>query len=136
LSSIFSGTTDDSDVPAGISVIGKGPSQLINVSTFSYQINNASGDPVTGSAYYAAEKIDAATNTNGQYFAAPNGVITDYVGLNSVVPPEYYGSTAIQTQTYSVLYGGYFYSLPTVLQHSEYVSASGIVTNSVTVISP
>jgi len=133
------GTDNDPAVPASISVIGSTPSgQLPYLSVYTYQINNSSGMPVTGSGYYAAESVtNTAFNTNGQYFSAPNGVITDYVGLSIVtVPADLYGQTLTTTQTYTALYNGYFYNLPTVLQHTISVSSSGSVSISVSVISP
>jgi hypothetical protein len=133
------GTSDDPGVPASISIIGSTPSGFLPyVSVYSYQINNKSGVPVTGSDYYAAESISgAAINSNGHYVQAPNGVITDYVGLAVVtVPHELYGAATTQTQTFSALYGGYFYSLPTVLQHNISISSGGNVSISVTINSP
>jgi hypothetical protein len=133
------GISVDPGVPASISIIGSTPyGQLPYVSAYSYQINNQFGAPVTGSAYYAAELATGpAYNTNGQYLSAPNGVIKDYVGLTvTAVPPDYYGTSTTQTQTYSALYDGYFYAIPTVLQHNISVSSSGNVSISVTIISP
>ena len=105
-------------------------------SLFQYQLNNLYGAPLTESGYLVAEYMsgDSGVNTNGQYLPAPNGLVTDNVGFNRLpsVSHDY-----LSTQTFSVLYGAYFYDLSSVFQRENfYNSNTGVISNTVTVIVP
>jgi hypothetical protein len=137
LTSLLGG--DESDIPASLSIMGSTLTNMPYLYAYQYQINNPYGTPVTGSNYYWAEYgVTADFTSNGVYLPAPNGVITDYVGLAAYsIPPEYYGaSTTPTTQQFNVLYEGYFYDLSTVLLHTTTVGPTGTVTVNVSIYSP
>jgi hypothetical protein len=115
-------------------------------STFYYQLEDANGNPLTGSGYSLEEDVSpadantpsAGQTSNGEFVALPNGVATDVVGWarQDPVTGNWYGvpvpesADLLYNQTFAVQYQGQTYNLTTEFQHENF-SMNGVADNSV-----
>jgi hypothetical protein len=85
---------------------------------------------------YAAPTVQNRQSYLGVFVAwcSERGLVTPREITITRIDPDDYGSSTSQTQTFSVLYNGNVYNVPTVLQHNISVSSSGNVSISVTIV--
>jgi len=104
--------------PGSMSIVSSEPNGDYSTYWF-YQLQNLGGGPITDSGYYIAEYITPSTgdNANGDYtYTFPNNLYIDNVGYQN--PPTALDDS-VDTQTFGVLYDGYFYHLDTTFQHEH-----------------
>ncbi len=132
----------DPNAPASFSIVNSGPDAPANMglyTRYNYQLNNSTGQSLTGPGYSASEFVspNVPINSNGFLIPLDNGLVTDNVGFS--IPPTS-PQNSVSTQTFIVLYQGQFYSLSTVFQHQSIATPNSNgccnISNSVTVIVP
>jgi hypothetical protein len=111
-------TPSQCGTPTSLVVVGK-----IDVgdygAVFEYQLQDASGNALTGSGYTLEEHAPAnITNSNNEFKGMANGVFYDYVGYkHDVGILSGLGHEADFEQTFTIACGGQQYNLTTVLRH-------------------
>jgi len=126
------------DIPAGLGIDPSNTKNYGHFDVYHYQLQNASGQAVTGSGYEAMEFVEPSScancTSNGLWEEIEGTEIPDYVGTRDPVGP---GDTAsmVQFQTFSIRYQGVIYDLPNELVHRVDV-LNGVVTTSVYQIVP
>jgi hypothetical protein len=119
--------------PASFSIIGN--TNFGANSEFSYQLEDALGNPLIAPGYSLQEHLvpDIGINTNGKFIPLTNGVAFDTVGFDVGDVPK--NAFIVSTQTFTIQYRGLYYELTSVFQHLN-IAVNGFPINIVYPIYP
>jgi hypothetical protein len=100
-----------------------------------YQLQDSSGNPITGLNIISEQVNSVGQNSNGVYVAGNNGVFLDAVGFqqngHQYIPSSNFSYTTLQT--FSVQYAGTYFTLTSEFAHNN-VYLNGRFYNNVVVI--
>ncbi len=122
-------------IPAHFSITGSVNNG--SYSTYTYQLTNAAGTPLTGPGYFEGETIypDIGINGNGGVSPVTQSLVDDTVGWSQGPPPAQ-PTNYVTTQNFSVVYQGTTYQLSTVFIHVSFTTGNGDASNIVVPIIP